>query len=81
MLDKAKKSRLIWHCRRGMLELDLILGRFINTRLDQLNEDQLQQFEALLEYTDPELFAWLMGNEIPPTEELIQIVNSIRNTH
>jgi len=61
MLDVREKARLTWHCRRGMLELDLILQRFMDAKIDELNEQELNSFDLLLNYTDPELFSWLMG--------------------
>lgn len=74
MLSKRDKARLSWHCRRGMLELDLILQRFLKNKLDNLTESQLKRFDELLSYTDPELFAWFMGSEEPETQELKEIV-------
>ena len=81
MLDKAARSRLEWHCRRGMLELDLILNHFFKTHIDDLNEDQIQQFDQLLSYTDPELYSWLMGYEEPSIAEVVEIVRLIRNSN
>ncbi|RUR13193.1 succinate dehydrogenase assembly factor 2 [Legionella sp. km772] len=78
MLNAQEKARLSWHCRRGMLELDLILHRFLEKGLDLLSKDQIQQFDSLLSYTDPELFAWLMGHEVPSDKELAEIVAFIR---
>ena len=76
-----EKARIAWHCRRGMLELDLILQRFFEQHIDTLEPGQIKSFECLLSYTDPELFAWFMGHEKPPTEELSQIVALVCNTN
>lgn len=81
MLAAHEKARLAWHCRRGMLELDLILQRFLEHKLDNLTAQQLQAFDLLLNCTDPELFAWFMGHEEPHDEGLIEIVTIIRNTN
>lgn len=79
MLDAHEKARLTWHCRRGMLELDLILQRFLKQGLEQLSAKELNTFDALLSCTDPELFAWFMGHEEPENKELKEIVAIIRN--
>ena len=79
MLDAREKARLTWHCRRGMLELDLILQRFLEQGLDQLSAKELATFDALLSCTDPELFAWFMGHEEPENKEFKEIVAIIRN--
>ena len=81
MLSTQEKARLAWHCRRGMLELDLILQSFLKNGLDKLTAEEIKAFNALLENTDPELFSWLMGNSNPLDQELYKIVTIIRNTH
>ena len=77
MHNAQRKAKIIWHCRRGMLELDLIFERFIK-QLDAMNDVQLTTFENLLEYPDPDLYAWLMGYEKPAQKELIDMVTFIR---
>lgn len=79
MLDAREKARLSWHCRRGMLELDLILQGFLERGLDKLSDHEVKQFDSLLSNTDPELFAWLMGHEEPQDKEISKIVTIIRN--
>ncbi|KTD11175.1 Antitoxin CptB [Legionella gratiana] len=79
MLDNKEKARLAWHCRRGMLELDLILQRFLEKHLDLLSNNELEAFNNLLSCTDPELFAWLMGHDEPQDKELKKIVAIIRS--
>lgn len=81
MLHPHEKARLAWHCRRGMLELDLILQAFLEKRLDSLSAREVQLFNSLLSCTDPELFAWLMGHAEPETPELKEIVATIRNNN
>jgi antitoxin CptB len=78
MIAPERKAKINWHCRRGMLELDLILGRFIKHHLDSLTEENVSAFEDLLTNTDPDLYAWLMGYETPARKELLDIVTLIR---
>jgi len=78
MISSTRKAKFNWHCRRGMLELDLILMRFATQCLDTLTKEQLDAFEHLLSHTDPELFSWLMGYEQPMDKELIDIVEFIK---
>ncbi|HAT2065286.1 TPA: succinate dehydrogenase assembly factor 2 [Legionella pneumophila] len=77
-MDNREKSRLLWKCRRGMLELDLVLQKFIANEIDRLTENQLKAFDNLLTHNDPNLYAWLMGYE-EPEKELLEIVSFIRN--
>lgn len=68
------KARLRWHCRRGMLELDLLLIPFFDAEYDQLPIAQQQAFEQLLTHTDPELLAWLMEKDVVSDPNLQTIV-------
>lgn len=54
-------AKLIWNCRRGMLELDLMLARFVEQRLPLLSPTERLLFARLLDYPDPVLYALLMG--------------------
>lgn len=71
-------SKLRWACRRGMLELDVLLNNFLNEAYAKLDDEDKQLFIELLNHPDPELFAWLMGSENPPDAGLIRITKMIR---
>lgn len=53
-----------WH--RGFKEIDLILGPFADTRVDQMDEAELDQFEALLSVPDQDLYDWICERGAPP---------------
>lgn len=57
-------QRLVWSCRRGMLELDILLSNFLHEAFLSLNDEQKQDFIALLQYPDPTLFSFLMGDAL-----------------
>ena len=71
--------RLRWSCRRGMLELDVLLGNFLEKAYPALPDSAKWQFVRLLECVDPALFAWLMGHEVPADPELAAIIEMIRH--
>lgn len=85
MLNTSDKPRLIWACRRGMLELDVILGPFVEHEYDALEQTHQATFRRLLECDDPDLFAWFMGHDRSKDAELQAMVdyilerNQIRN--
>lgn len=79
MISSEKKAKLLWRCRRGMLELDIILLRFAKKNIDSMAEAQLTTFERLLNCTDPELFSWFMGHEKPTEKEFVELVESIKH--
>ena len=47
--------------RRGIKEMDLILGGFADARLDRLSEDQLNLYEDMLNENDQDLYKWVSG--------------------
>lgn len=76
-----EQTRLLWQCRRGMLELDLLLIPFAEKQYPHLSDNEKQAFNALLHYPDPVLFDWMMGAGNPNEPELIDIVQLIRTYH
>lgn len=51
------------HC--GMRENDILLGGFAEARIEDLDEHQLSQFEALLEQSDNDVYNWVSGRATP----------------
>jgi antitoxin CptB len=71
-------KKIIWNCRRGMLELDVILLPFAERHFMTLSDTEKHTFVALLEEADPDLFNWLMGHGEPEKPELAQMIKTIR---
>ncbi|MEY3183198.1 MAG: YgfY [Pseudomonadota bacterium] len=78
MNEKDRLSTLRWQCRRGMLELDVILGRFLESTFSQLSPNQQDQFATMLTLDDPTLYAWLMGSELPTSVDMQEIVQLLK---
>ena len=71
--------RMRWASRRGMLELDLILGPFVERRYAHLDARDRARYRALMACQDRQLLAWLLGREQPGDPELRQIVERVRD--
>jgi antitoxin CptB len=56
-------ERVRWRCRRGLLELDIILGRFVDQYYAGLNEDELIAFDSLLDMPDTVLWDIVAGRQ------------------
>lgn len=69
--------RLRWLARRGMLELDTWLNRFLDEHYEKLPIAQQQRFGYLLAQDDMLLYDWLTGSAEPPAE-LQTLVAEIR---
>ena len=70
--------RLLWHCRRGMKELDILLERFAREALPRASEEEWRAFVELLALPDPALAGYLLGGEVPPEGPLAGVVQRIR---
>ena len=65
--NAIRRKRLLfraWH--RGTREADLVLGSFAEAHLAGFDVAALDQFEALLECPDADLFDWICGRSPPP---------------
>ncbi len=71
-------NKVRWQCRRGMLELDILLISFFDQAYDTLTLSQQEAFIHLLEAPDPDLYQWLMGQDVPENPILKAIVECIR---
>ena len=56
-MDRVARNRLYWKCRRGLLELDLVLAKFVPT----LRDEDCPSLSALLELPDHELWDIICG--------------------
>jgi antitoxin CptB len=55
-LDRVELDRIRWRCRRGLLELDIVLGRFVDRHIRGLSRDEVDAFKEVLAYTDNDLW-------------------------
>jgi antitoxin CptB len=73
--DRIKRLRIrSW--RRGIKEMDLILGRFSDDRLAGLDTESLERFEALLSENDHDLYQWVTG-QVPPPPAFATLIETI----
>ncbi len=77
-MNERDRDRIRWHCRRGLLELDLVLERFVARYLDALNPDQTEVFKELLAYEDNDLLDMVMGRAEPVNGNLSAVLEMMR---
>ena len=64
-VDPVFLERVRWRCRRGMLEMDILLARFVEQRYAQLDAPQREAFDELLDLPDTELWDLVRGEKEP----------------
>ena len=63
----ARRRRILyrsWH--RGTREMDLLMGRFADKMIDEMSDQDVADFELLIEVEDPDLFGWLASGTPAP---------------
>ena len=71
-------DRLRWRCRRGLLELELLLEAFLETAYPLLPVEEQRAFEGLLGFSDPELWQYCFGEASPPDPLQADLIVRIR---
>ncbi len=71
-------NRLRWKCRRGTLELDLVLQQFLERDYATLDANSKQAFETLLEAGDEDLWAMLNGEMPAPAPDYETVISLLR---
>lgn len=72
-------AKLYWRCRRGMLELDLLLQGFLDSGYRAMDESGRRIFEEkVLQLSDQALHDYLFGNKQPNDKEVARVIESVR---
>ncbi len=77
MVDAGTLSRLRWRSRRGMRELDQVLGAWLDRHASTADGDAIAAYEALLGVEDSELWTWVTGRAAPPPQHA-PLIDAIR---
>jgi antitoxin CptB len=78
--DSVPSARLRWRCRRGMLELDVLLARYLEHRYPVAPPAEQRAFASLLELQDPQLFAFVMGWDVSVDPDLSHVIARLAPT-
>jgi antitoxin CptB len=71
---------LLWRCRRGMKELDVLLERYAAAALPQADAAERRLLARLLDCPDPELAGYFLGGEAPPEGDMAALVTRITSS-
>jgi antitoxin CptB len=80
-LDERRRKVLFRAWRRGVREMDLIVGRFADVHITTLDATGLDDFERLMEAPNAELYAWVVGSERAPAGYDTAVLEKLRAFH
>jgi antitoxin CptB len=80
-LDVRRRKLLFRAWRRGVREMDLIVGRFADAHIDKFDDAGLDDFERLIEAPNAALYAWVIGAEDIPANYDTTVLASLRTFH
>ena len=75
--EEIEGRRMLWHCRRGMKELDVLLERYARAAHGKASGAERRAFAALLDLPDPQLADYLFGHDVPGDPELARLARRI----
>ena len=79
-MEQVQRNRLQWKCRRGLLELDLVLAQFLQCHAAAMSSAELAAFDELLDYPDTELWDVVSGRSDRFDPRLGAVVSRLRAT-
>ena len=71
-------GRLLWQCRRGIKEVEVILVPYLQRHYPALNDDKKAVFERLLACHDVDLFEWFTVRSASDDKEIKGLVDEIQ---
>jgi antitoxin CptB len=77
-MTPERLNRITWRCRRGMLENDLVLARFLEARGPALTEDEVTMLDRLLDLTDNDLWDLIAGRQEPQDQDVVPVLLQLR---
>ncbi|MFO1169235.1 MAG: succinate dehydrogenase assembly factor 2 [Rhodoblastus sp.] len=80
-LETRRRAIRVRAWRRGMREMDILIGGFVDAHIADLDEGEIGDLERLLDAEDQKAFSWLCGTEQPPPEYDTKVLARIAAFH
>ena len=74
----SELDRVRWSCRRGLLELDLVLERFVTNHYERLSQREKDVLRELLKLPDNDLLDLAMGRADTTDPEYGDLIKLMR---
>lgn len=78
VFDEAAKRRIHYQTRRGLLELDILLGKFMEKEFQNLNDEELAIFVEILDLPDQQFLALVNQKEHTENARFLPLLEKIR---
>ena len=72
-------SKLLWRCRRGTKELDMLTRKFLDTHYLNVDPELKRAFESMLDMQDTELYALLIGIQTSHDHNINKVIQIIQD--
>jgi antitoxin CptB len=79
--SEVARKRLIWRCRRGMKELDLLLLRYVRGGFASAASQERAAFVEFLELPDPDIARYLIAGHVPEDPSQAAVCRAILQSH
>ncbi len=76
-VESQELGKLLWRCRRGMKELDVLLTRYVEEQFCGAPVAHQEAFRMLLEAPDIEIYGYLLRQQRPPSALLSSLIERI----
>ena len=80
-LDPRRRRILFRSWHRGLREMDLIMGQFCDRHIAELSEDELDEFERLIEAPDRDVLSWVTGEVETPSNYDLPVFRKLKAFH
>ena len=77
--QRIRREKLRWHCRRALLELDIVFQRFWARVGDELDDATAAALERLLEIEDLDLWELVSGRTATDDPQLARLLDELRS--
>lgn len=74
----SELCRVRWQCRRGLMELEIVLERFLRQHYPSLTDEDRDAFHQLLRYADADLWPLVAGEAEEPVAIKRRIIDLLR---
>ncbi len=74
---QKQKKELVWQCRRGIKEIEILLIPFLENDFEKADAQTRERFVRLLAQADLDIFEWFNGRSKPEDQDMESIINVI----